>query len=196
LVRGRQWHRPDDRTRAGAHARQWGGGAGSAGLGRGAVSAVRILSVPASAAGEGAGVRGFRCRECGVVEADQQLSARTTYSALRPYSPFTCSGLWARSDHGKVSALARLSMGSELRCSKSFSWWPHCGRWLCALPVRTRLAWRLSQPTFYFPKERSSLERTCISWTTSARTCCVWWAAGRKSFGISLDVVPMAWWRS
>ena len=62
------------RTRAGADARQRGVGAGVAGLGRGAVSALRILSVPASAPGESTGVRGFCRRERGVVTELRRLA--------------------------------------------------------------------------------------------------------------------------
>ena len=69
-----QRHRPDDRTRAGAYARQRGAGAGAAGLGRGTVSAVCVLSVPASDPGEGTGVRGFCCRECGVATDVRRLA--------------------------------------------------------------------------------------------------------------------------
>ena len=49
-------------------------GAGSAQLGGGAVSALRILSLAAFAAGEGARVSGFRCRECKVVTVLRRLA--------------------------------------------------------------------------------------------------------------------------
>jgi DNA-binding MarR family transcriptional regulator len=53
---------------------------------RGTVSAVRILSVPASAPGEGTGVRGFCCRECGVVTDLRRLATHLGSSAFFPKS--------------------------------------------------------------------------------------------------------------
>jgi hypothetical protein len=68
---------------------RWGAGAGAGGLGGGAVSAVRLLSLAASAAGESAGVSGFCWRQCGGVTDFCRPAAEGCHS-ITPAGPRIC----------------------------------------------------------------------------------------------------------